>query len=303
MIKNVSLLIFILVNFLAFNTYSQELNCTVNVDKSQLQINEQQSSSQIFNELKNVIREFMNNRRWTNDEFAKEEKINCSLNIIFTKATIQGDYRATATFLITRPVFNTAYETVLMKVFDESFNFSYLAGQPIIYSENIYTNNLSSLLSYYAYLALTIDYDSFSKLGGDMYAQKLQNIVNYSQNRESGWAISTKIRSKYALSENIMNIQFRAIREGLYTYHRLALDVFQNNPSECRKQMLEFLETIKDINAIRPNSAIIRLFFESKSEEIVQIFMGASKEDRKKVHAILTFFESSKASAFKKLIY
>ncbi|MBP6385246.1 MAG: DUF4835 family protein [Pseudarcicella sp.] len=303
MFKKSVLMIFLCYFFSLFSTNAQELNCTVNIDKSQLQINEQQSSSQIFNELKNVIREFMNNRRWTNDQFNQEEKINCNLNIIFTKATIQGEYKATATFLITRPVFNTAYETVLLKVFDESFNFSYLAGQPIIFSENIYTNNLSSLLSYYAYLALTVDYDSFGKLGGDIYAQKLQNVVNFSQNRESGWALSNKIRSKYALSENIMNVQFRPIREGFYTYHRLALDAFQNNPAECQKQMLQYLESFKDVNALRPNSALIRLFFESKSEEIMQIFMTANKEDRKKVHAILTFFESAKASSFKKLLF
>jgi hypothetical protein len=254
----------------------------VSINTDQIQVNEQRGATQIYNEIQSVLQEFMNNRRWTNDNFLPEEKIKCSLNIIITRASASGDYEANARFQVIRPVYGTTYETVILNYVDKSFNFKYLSGTPLYYNDNNYTDNLTHLLAFYSYVALTFDYDTFSKFGGDKYAQKLLNVVNLAQNAGGSWAPSTDVRSRYFLAENLLNQQLLPIREGYYNYHRLALDNFGSNPVEARKQITAYLNTIKQANANKPGQLLSRLIFEAKSPELINIYTDAPSEERKK---------------------
>lgn len=284
-----------------FEGKAQELNCKVVINTDQLQIDQQRGTSQIYRELENVMQEFINGRRWTNDQFQQEERINCSLNIILVKATAQGDYEASARFQVFRPVYGTSYETAILNFFDKSFNFRYLQGSPINYNDNSFTDNLTSMLAFYAYTALTVDYDSFSKLGGNLYVQKLYNLVNLAQVAGGGWVSSNDIRNRYWLSENLQNQQMSGIREGFYTYHRLVLDNFINNPDDGRKQLLEYLNNIRQINQIRPGSALTRMFFDTKSEELLNIFLDANPDDKKKAFTLLTSLDPTRTDAYRRL--
>ncbi len=286
---------------LSQTTYAQELSCTVSINTDQIQVNEQRGATQIYNEIQSVIQEFMNNRRWTNDNFLPEEKIKCSLNIIITRATASGDYEANARFQVIRPVYGTSYETVILNYVDRSFNFKYLSGTPLYYNDNNYTDNLTHLLAFYSYVALTFDYDTFSKFGGDKYAQRLLNVVNLAQNAGGSWAPSTDVRSRYFLAENLLNQQLLPIREGYYTYHRLALDNFGTNPVDARKQITAYLNTIKQVNANKPGQLLSRLIFESKSPELINIFSEAPTEERKKVSALLSSLDPINADQYRKL--
>lgn len=281
-------------------TLAQELNCKVTITTDQLTVNEQRGST-IYAEIQNVMQEFLNNRKWTNDNFTTEEKINCSLSVILIKATSTGDYEATANFQVRRPVYGTAYETVLLNYVDKSFTFKYLQGTPLTYNDNNYNDNLTQILAFYAYIALAYDYDSFGKFGGTNFAQKAQNVVNIAQNAGGGWVASSDIRNRYWIPENLLNQQMQPLREGFYAYHRLGMDSYANNSATSRKQIVDYLNTIKQVNQTRPGQVWYRLFFESKSMELVNIFSDAPLDERKKIAPLLTSLDPTNSEAYRKL--
>lgn len=283
------------------NANAQEINCRVSISTDQIQVNEQRGATQIYTELQNVMQEFLNNRRWTNDNFAPEEKINCSLAVIITKATATGEYEANARFQVTRPVYGTAYETVLLNYIDRNFVFKYIAGTPLTYNDNNYNDNLTQMLAFYAYIALAFDYDSFEKMGGLNHAQKALNVVNLAQNAGGGWSSSNDIRNRYWVAENLLNQQLQSLREGFYTYHRLAMDNYANDPANSRKQIIEYLNTIKQVSQNRPGQIWYRLFFEAKSTELLNIFSDAPLDERKKIVPLLTSLDPTNSEAYRKL--
>lgn len=301
--KNILCVFFaIMVNlYFSKDAKAQEINCRVSISTDQIQVNEQRGATQIYTELQNVMQEFLNNRRWTNDNFASEEKINCSLNVILTKATAAGDYEANARFQVTRPVFGTAYETVLLNYIDRNFVFKYIAGTPLTYNDNNYNDNLTQMLAFYAYVALAFDYDSFEKMGGLNYAQKALNVVNLAQNAGGGWSSSNDIRNRYWVAENLLNQQLQSLREGFYTYHRLAMDTYANDPANSRKQITDYLNTIKQVSQNRPGQIWYRLFFEAKSTELINIYSDASLDERKKIIPLLTSLDPNNSEAYRKL--
>jgi len=289
--------------FISFQIASaQEINCTVSINTEQLQIDQQRGGGQIYLELQKVMQDFINGRRWTNDTYTSEEKIKMNINLILTKATSQGEFESNARILVFRPVFGTSYETVLLNVIDKAFNFKYQSGTPITYNDNSYIENLGSLLAYYANLSLVYSYDSFGKLGGDMYAQKLYNLTNLAQTNAGGWGTATDIRSKVGIAEALMNQQLKGIREANYTYHRLLLDSFKDKPDEAREGIIEMFLNLRQINQMRPGSATIRLFFESKGDEIYSIMDEASATLRQQSFAYLSMLDPGKTETYRKLI-
>jgi hypothetical protein len=279
---------------------AQELNCKVTISTDQLQVNEQRGTN-IYPEIQNVMQEFLNNRRWGTDNFTNEEKIHCSLSVILIKASSGGDYEATANFQVLRPVYGTAYETVLLNYVDKSFNFKYVQGTPLTYNDNNFNDNLTQMLAFYAYVALAYDYDSFGKFGGTNYAQKAQNVVNIARNVDVAWAASNDIRSRYWVSENLLNQQLQPLREGFYNYHRLAMDNYATNSAASRKQIVDYLNTIKQVNQNLPGQVWFRLFFESKYAELLNIFGDAPLDERKKIAPLLTSLDPTNSEAYRKL--
>ena len=155
---------------------AQELSTFITISTEQLQLDQQRGGSQVYAELQRTMQEFMNGRRWSSDNFASEEKIKLNINLLLTKSSAQGDIEATARVQVLRPVFGTSYETVLLNLVDKSFNFKYQLGTPITYNDNVFSDNLSSLMAFYAYLGLTYSYDSFGPRGGEPFVQKLNNL-------------------------------------------------------------------------------------------------------------------------------
>ena len=60
---------------------AQELNCTVKVLSPAIQGTERS----VFETLETAVKEFMNNTRWTNDNYKQDEKIECNITINVTK--------------------------------------------------------------------------------------------------------------------------------------------------------------------------------------------------------------------------
>lgn len=294
---------FLLIFFMSsWAVQAQELLTSISISTEQLQLDQQRGGSQVYAELQRTMQEFMNGRRWSSDNFAPEEKIKLNINLLLTKSTAQGDIEATARVQVLRPVYGTSYETVLLNLVDKSFNFKYQLGTPITYNDNVFSDNLSSLMAFYAYLSLTYSYDSFGPRGGEPFVQKLNNLTNLAQNSGSGWGVISDIRSRMGVSENLINQNLQPIRDVYYEYHRLYLDKMTENPDVTRKGILEVLKSIRQVNTLRPGAAGIRVFFDAKSDEIISILDEALPAERQQAFTYLSNLDPIRTEAYRRLI-
>lgn len=281
---------FVLVILLAASkpVFSQELNCFVTLNTSSIQ----GSNKDVFTTLQNAIRDFMNNTVWTNNVFEANERIECNLMFNLTNEVSAGVYKCTISVQARRPVYGSSYNTVMLNYVDEEIQFKYVEFDPIEYSENTYQSNLSSLLAYYAYLIIGLDYDSFSLKGGTPYFQKADKIVyNAQSSGENGWkaAQSKERRNRYWLITNIMDDGFGPLREFNYTYHRLGLDVLESSIDKGRLVIREALLDLEPLFNEKPDLGMyyFQVVLDSKADEIVQIFSAAPQDDKSRIYALM----------------
>lgn len=293
----------IILLFITGSVRAQELNCTVNLNTDQL-FAQQKTDFGYFNQLKSVITEFMNTRRWSNDQFAPSERINCTINVNLLKSLSQGVFEGNAQIIVSRPVYGTGYETATFSYVDRNFNFSWLPTTPIYFRDNAYSDELTSVLAFYANIILATDYDSFSRQGGNVFVQRAFQIMNYAQTSSSsaGWTLNGDRRNRYWLIENLQSQQLVSFRDGFYTYHRQALDNFTKDPVRSRKQVLDVLNTIRVISLQRPGAVLLNSFFDAKSEELYNILSEGTPDERKRAFDLLASLDPSKTEAYRKLL-
>jgi hypothetical protein len=273
--------------FLFFLTpsFSQELNCKVTINADQIQT----SDRTVFKDMERAITTFMNTRKWTSDTYKINERINCGIFLNISKMPSIGSFAASAQITVARPVFNSNYETVLLNFADRDWEFDYLESGPMEYNDNSYLNNLTSMLAFYAYVILAMDYDSFGELGGNPYVVKAFAVINNAQSsNKPGWAAQGSTRSRYSLLENLNNPQMIEMRKGIYNYHRLALDTFEKDPEQSRVKILDVLKSVKKVWSIYPNSIFVISFFDTKATELVKVFSEGSINVRREAYDILT---------------
>ena len=263
---------------------AQELNCTVTVIAPQI------SNVDVsrFDALEDGIREFMNGRRWTNDNFEFEERIECTLQLTVSEAIGSTVFKGSMQVQSSRPVFNSDYNTPVLLVNDGDIQFEWLDNSTILFNPGQHRDNLSSLLAYYAYMILGMDYDTFSLEGGTPHFLQAQAIVANAQNAgERGWKASQGKQNRYWLVENHLSQTFRPVRICLYNYHRKGLDVLFQDIEGGRLTIAEALIDMRSTNRIRPGSYNIQVFFLSKSDEIINIFSPAPDAERGRLLPIL----------------
>jgi hypothetical protein len=249
---------------------SQVLNCNVVVNARQTG----NENLQIFKTLETQLTELVNNTAWTNRAFASQERINCSMNITITDYSGES-FQGTIQVQSSRPVYGSTYTSPIYNFNDRDFSFRYLEFQNLVFNANQYESNLVSVIAFHVYMILALDADSFSKGGGEAYYKQAQTIANYSrQENYRGWKLEDGLQSKFALIDNIMSTTFQEFRDVLYEYHREGLDVMAQNPKAGKEKIATVLKQFEAMNSRRPNSFLLRTFFDSKADEIEQIFSG-----------------------------
>jgi hypothetical protein len=230
------------------------------------------SNLPVFKTLEKQIFEFVNTTKWTNKEFTNQERIECSMYINVTDYA--GDvFNATIQVQSSRPVYGSSYTTPVHNVNDKDFTFRYLEFQNMVYNPNAFESNLISVLAFHVYMILGIDADTFELNGGDTYFKQAQNIVNYSQGQNSkGWQLSDGTQSRYVLVDNMLSQTFEAYREVMYQYHRNGLDLMHQDQKQAKSNIANALVSLEAMNRVRPNSFILRTFFDAKADEIQDIF-------------------------------
>jgi hypothetical protein len=294
--RNVALFLFL---SLPFTAWCQELNCSVAINASQVQTSERA----IFDDLKNAIEQFMNTRKWTNDVYKQHEKIACNLLITITRMPSIGTFTASVQIQSARPVFNSTYTSLLLNFADRDWEFDYVEAMPLEYNDNTFTNNLTSMLAFYAYLIIGFDHDSFSELGGTPYFQRAMQVVNNAQQSgHAGWQALGSNRNRYWIIENLINQQMVGIRRAIYQYHRHGLDMFQSNPDEGRQKILDGLKEIKKVRDINPSAILVVSFFDAKGKELADIFSDGNIQIRRQAYDIVTAIDPSNRSMYDKII-
>lgn len=280
------------------DTFSQELNCKVTINADQIQTTDRG----VFKDMERGIANFMNTRKWSSDSYKNHEKINCGIFINISRMPSIGAFVASAQITVARPVYNTNYETVLLNFADREWEFEYIESQPLEYNDNAYINNLTSMLAYYAYIIIGMDSDSFTEKGGDPFFQKALAVVNNAQfSNRPGWQSIGANRNRYNLIENINNPQMAELRKNTYKYHRQALDTFEKTPEESRQIILTVLKNIKTVWQIYPNAIFVITFFDSKANELVNVFSEGGLNVRREVYDILTAVDP-KRNIYQKII-
>ncbi|RLD60846.1 MAG: DUF4835 domain-containing protein [Bacteroidetes bacterium] len=294
-------LILLIIILSQINTsYSQELNCRVQVVSKQVQ----GTDKRIFNTLQKVIYEFLNNYKWTNNVYSDNERIECTFYINIKDHPISSDiFKGTMQVQASRPIFNTSYNSVLFNYIDNDVEFRYTETQELQFNETSYTSNLTSLLAYYAYIIIGLDYDSFSLEGGTPFYEKAEKIVNNAQNSPyKGWKAFEDRKNRYWIVENILNDTYSPIRECLYSYHRLGLDIMSEKVSDGRSVISESLETFRQVHQKKPGSFLMQLFFDAKRDEIVNIFSEAFPEEKTRIYNVLKTVDPANDSKYQKII-
>ena len=298
--------LFLITIFLHGGCYAQgEINANVLIDYSQVQPDDRDKA--IIEETRMAMTDFINNRRWTTDNFAPEERIRCNISINLTNIGGLGVFSGTAQIQASRPVYGTSYESSLISYFDKDFNFSYQQGQPMDFNENTYINEITTLLGFYANVIIGMDYDSFSKLGGTLYFDKARIIANNVPGQTGGWEpLSPRgTNNRATLAENLQSQQMIPMREGLYVYHRIILDNYlnQKDPTENHKKLLVLLKDIKQFDTQkRPYIAAVRNFFFAKGTELMNLFGQATPEIKKQVIDICTELDPSNSQKYQRLM-
>lgn len=287
-----------LLSMLSLAAAGQELNCKVTINADQIQT----SDRGIFKDMERNIANFMNTRKWTNDTYKNYERINCAIFLNISRMPSIGSFMASAQITLARPVYNSNYETVLLNFADREWEFEYIESLPLEYNDNAYISNLTSILAYYAYIILGMDYDSFSERGGDPFFQSALMVVNNAQSsNRPGWQSIGSTRNRYNLIENINNPQMAELRKGIYKYHRQALDNFDKKPDEGRQTILNVLKSIRNVWQIYPSSIYVITFFDSKSNELVNVFSEGNLSVRREAYDILTVVDA-KRNTYQKII-
>ena len=263
----------------------------------------------VFQTLQTGLTNFLNNRRWTNDVFQPNEKIQCSFLLTIEQDLGNNIYKGKLTVQAARPIFNTTYDSPIVNFLDDNIVFKYIEFQPIEFNENRVQGNdpmaanITAVLAYYANIIVGLDYNSFSPRGGDAYFQKAWNIVNNApESRDiTGWKSFEGLRNRYWLAENLNSSRFALIHDALYSYYRSGMDVFYENEDMGRAGILNCLNFLNTVNTENPNSMIMQFFFQGKSNELIKVFSKASAEMKGRARDLLTELDITHTQDYKEL--
>jgi hypothetical protein len=280
---------------------AQEVDFQVKVNYQKRQV----VDPKVFQTLEQALQEFLNNQKWTEDLYQTEERIRCNLQLTLQEELGPTSFRAEIAISATRPVFNSDYQTTLLNHIDKTVTFSYEQFQPLFFSENTFNNNLVSVLSFYVYIILGLDYDSFSPFGGEPYFQKAQDVLNDVPagvaEAVGGWRSTDGNQNRYWIIQNFLDPRMRDYRRAWYDYHRQAMDIMYEDPVAARAIIVKALEMINKSNQAYRNAMIVIMFNNAKSNELVEIFKGAGLQERSQFINVMSKVDPANQDKYRKL--
>ncbi|MFQ6602789.1 DUF4835 family protein [Flavobacterium sp. C3NV] len=263
--KVVTLLVFFIFGF----TQAQQLNCTVTINTERLP----NANQQVFKTLQTSLSEFVNKTDWTGSVLKQNERINCSMYITLSSG---GSNQFTGTIQVqsSRLIFNSTYSSPVLNYNDKDFNFQYTEYEPLLFNPATFESNLVSVVSFYSYVILAMDADTFQMGAGNQYLETAQNIASVAQQGGSkGWSQSDGLQNRYYLINDLASPMYSDLRQTMYAYHT-GLDGMSLDLKASKEKIKNAIMLIGKLNSVKPNAFLTRVFFDAKSDEIVSIFSG-----------------------------
>lgn len=280
---------------------SQELNIDVQITYPALKT----ADPKTLKTLENAIREFYNNTQWTDHEFEKEERIEGAIQINIKNDPSANAFLADIYVNTGRPVYNSNYTSPILNHVDKDVSFSYEALNPILNNKNNFTDNLSSILTFYSYIILAYDYDTFSSLGGDPYFKIAQDIINnVPANVSSGdrsWTSLGGERNRFWLVENNLNPRVKKMRQSIYDYHRNGLDKMFGDIAVSKAVILSSIKSIGQVSDLYRNAMVVQMFSNAKRQEILEVFKNSIKAEQRQVYKVMSSIDPSQIDLLKEL--
>lgn len=268
---------------LTFGVKAQELNCQVEINSDQVS----GTNKSVFETLQTAVNEYLNTNVFTNTQIAVNEKIDCRLFFTIKEVnddTFTGDLQVQST----RPVYNASLTTTLINFKDTKIEFTYQENEPLTFSVNTMESQLTAILNFYAYLILAVDFDSFSRHGGEPYWTRLKEIVQMAQSSgESGWRAFEDTKNRSAVLSAFTDPATSSLRDLIYEYHRTGLDEMATSPDKGRANITASLPNLTKVFEVAPMSVGLSMFKDAKLDELVNIYSQAPAEERAKVYDIL----------------
>lgn len=295
-------ILFLLICFPIFGLttgiYAQELNAVVGVSVPKLQ----STDPAVFKTLERDLKEFLNQERWTDDDYKTYEKIECNFQVNITAELGNNAFKADVAIKAIRPVFGSGYKTILINHIDRDVVFTYQEFAPIENGTETFKDNLSAVFSFYAHLILGLDAESFALGAGDAEFQKAQSIINTIpttvSDADKGWTALSRKTTRYWIMENLLNTRFKSFKEAWYNYHRKSLDILYTNPGLALTTMVEALKEVDKTNTSYPNSIGILMFVTAKSDEVVEILKNGDRTQKNAVYDIMRKLDPSNSGKY-----
>ena len=265
MFKN---LLFVSIFFVSIFSYAQELNCSVYINAEQTG----QPNNNIFRTLETQLTELVNTTAWTDKNYKNQEKIECNISIIISDFD-SNLFKATIQIQASRPVYGSSYTSPIYNYNDKQFNFSYVEFQPLVFNVNNFTSNLISVIAFHVYTIIGLDADTFELNGGEPYFAIAKQIVNTAAaSGFKGWKSIDGKQSRYSINDALLSQVYAEFHTAMYEYHRNGLDLMSKSPRIAKSNIANAINILKGINDRRPNSYLLRTFFDAKSDEIQSIY-------------------------------
>lgn len=300
MIKKTILLIFAILIF-TNEIRAQELQARITLNYSQIQ----GTDASVFEDLKQTLTQFINDRQWTNLQFQKNERIPCNFNITVTKYDNSSNlFTCKATIQANRPVYNSTYTSTIYNNTDNDFNFNYAQFDQLQFNEENIDNQLTALIAYYAYLIIGINLDTFAPMGGEEVLQQCMNLANNSQNLNfPGWKAFDNDRNRFAIINDYLDGGMKAFRQLQYDYYRTGLDEMANNVERGRTNITTAIENdLKKCHEDKPMSMLPQIWTDYKRDELANIYKGkGTQKEKESVYNILFSINASQNSAWEKI--
>lgn len=256
--------------FFSLGVNAQEMNCRITINAEQTGM----ADLQIFRTLERELTEFVNDTKWTDKVFANQERIECSM-VIIVNSYNSDNFSASIQIQASRPVFGSSYNSPIYNYNDRQFDFTYREFQPLNFNANVYSTNLISVIAFHVYTIIGLDASTFSPNGGDEYFAIAKQIVNTAASGNSpGWKPADGQQTRYQFNDALLSPVFKEFHTVMYDYHRKGMDLMSENQKDAKINIASAVNKLKQINDTRPNSFLLRTFFDAKAEEIEGVFSG-----------------------------
>ena len=280
---------------------AQELQVKVNINHSQIS----GTDVSVFENLQQTLEQFVNERQWTELQFQKNERIQCSFNITVSKYIREENrFECSALIQANRPVYNSAYASTLYNNKDDNFHFEFKQFNQLNFVEEVVSDQLTALMAYYAYLIIGLDLDSFSPMGGTDVLQRCMHLVNNAQNLGfPGWKSFEDSRNRFAIINDYLDEAMKPLRQLQYDYYRKGLDEMANNAERGRTEITTALEEgLKKAHEDKPLSLLPQIWTDYKRDELVNIYKGkGTQKEKERIYELLMSINASQNSSWDKI--